>query len=165
MEQFRICKYCNFSGVYAIINIRKNKIYIGSSSNIKRRLENHKVLLKYGKSHIREMQEDYKNGDKFISYVITPVRIREEKYCKYDDLKYFEHLAIKTFNCTNPEIGYNLKEDTGRKKLKEERYIDYAYNDFKEFIDQMRYGYMQEKTSWKTARKRFVDKVLNEWRF
>lgn len=136
MDQFRICKNCNCSGVYAILNTRKNKIYIGSSGNIKRRLTEHKSLLNNGKSRIEKMQEDYNDGDSFISYVITPVRVRNEKYCKYDDLRYFEHLAIIKFNSTDPEIGYNIRNDTGSDRLREESRIYYACGDFEEFRDQ-----------------------------
>lgn len=161
MDQFRICKDCDYSGVYAIVNTKKNKIYIGSTENIKRRLAEHRSLLRGGKSHVKRMQEDYNNGDKFISYVITPVRVRNEKYCKYDDLRYFERIAIKEFKSTDPDIGYNTKENTGSVKLKEESAIYYAANDFKAFRNQKYYGYMQDRKSWNRERKQFINKVLN----
>lgn len=160
MEQFRICNNCNFSGVYAILNIKNNKIYVGSSRNIKRRLANHKTLLLHGKSKIKEMQEDYNKGNNFIAYVITPVRIREEKYCKDDDLRYFEKKAIEKFNATNPEIGYNKKYNTGTETLKELRAIKWSQNKFDMFRNQRHYGYIQEKKDWNKERKNFIKKVL-----
>ena len=161
MDQFRICKSCDYPGVYAIVNTTKNKIYIGSTDNIKRRLAEHRSLLRGGKSHIKKMQEDYNNGDRFISYVITPVRIRSEKYCKFDDLRYFEHLAIKKFKCTDPDIGYNIRGDTGTNKLREESAIFHAFQEFEAFRDQRHYGYLQDQRTWNRERKEFMKKVLN----
>ena len=161
MEQFRICKNCDFPGVYAILNTNNNKIYIGSSRNIKERLYNHKTLLNHGKNKVKEMQDDYNKGNKFIAYVISPVRVRDEKYLKYDDLRYFERKAIEKFNATDSEIGYNKKLDTGSKRLKEDRYIEYAQADFDLFRNQKHYGYLQEKSAWNIERKSFVKKVMN----
>lgn len=125
MEQFRICKDCDFSGVYAIVNFSKQKIYIGSSRNIKERLKKHKAKLNHGKSPIKKMQEDFANGNKFITYVVTPVRIREEPYSKDSDSRYFENIAIKEFDATNEERGYN-KKDTEKSYLIELSNIKWA---------------------------------------
>lgn len=160
MECFRMCKNCDFPGVYAILNINNNKIYIGSSRNIKGRLTNHKTLLLHGKSKIKEMQEDYNKGNKFIAYVITPVRIREEQYCKDDDLRYFEKEAIKNFNATDPEIGYNKKDKTGTEILRELSKIKWSQNEFDIFRNQKHYGYMQTKSEWNKERKNFIKRVM-----
>lgn len=160
MEQFRICNNCDFPGVYAILNINNNKIYIGSSRNIKGRLTNHKTLLLHGKSKIMAMQEDYNKGNKFIAYVITPVRIREEKYCKDDDLRYFEKEAIKKFNATDFEIGYNRKDKTGAETLRELSKIKWSQNEFDMFRNQKHYGYMRAKSDWDKDRKSFIKKVM-----
>ena len=161
MEQFGICKNCDFSGVYAIVNTNNNKIYIGSSRNIKERLINHKTLLNHGKSKIKEMQKDFDNGDIFIAYVITPVRIRDETYSKDDDLRYFEQKAIEKFRAYDPENGYNKKVKTGSNQLKEDRNIEFAQIAFDAFSNQRHYGYLQKKKDWNIERKEFVKKVMN----
>ena len=160
MEQFRICNNCDFSGVYAILNTTKNKIYIGSSRNIKGRLINHKTLLTHGKGKIAEMQNDYNMGDKFIAYVITPIRVRDEKHMRDNDLRYFEQEAIKKFNAISPEIGYNKKLKTGQNKLDECWNIEWAQNEFDLFRNQSHYGYMLNRNDWNRRRKEFVKKVL-----
>lgn len=160
LEQFRICDNCDFSGVYAILNTNKNKIYIGSSRNIKGRLINHKTLLNHKKGKIKEMQDDYNLGDNFIAYVITPVRVRDEKYLRDNDLRYFEQEAIKKFNATDPEIGYNKRTKTGQNVLNECARIEWAQNAFDLFRNQKHYGYTQEKSAWNKERKEFIKKVL-----
>ena len=137
MECFRMCKNCDFPGVYAILNINNNKIYIGSSRNIKGRLTNHKTLLLHRKSKIKEMQEDYNKGNKFIAYVITPVRIREEQYCKDDK-----------------------KDKTGTEILRELSKIKWSQNEFDIFRNQKHYGYMQTKSEWNKERKNFIKRVM-----
>lgn len=161
MEQFRICKDCDFSGVYAIVNISKQKIYIGSSRNIKQRLTNHKTNLNHKKSPIIKMQEDYNSGDKFIAYVVTPVRIREEKYCKDDDLRYFERVAIKEFNSTNPKIGYNKKDNEGS-RLRELNNIMYSKTELDNYFSLFLSDCWLASQSKRNAKKRFIDLVLNK---
>lgn len=161
MEQFRICKDCDFSGVYAILDINKRKIYIGSSRNIKRRLNNHKTKLNHKKNPISKMQEDYDSGDKFISYVITPARIREEQYSKDSDLRYFENLAIKEFDATNPERGYN-KKDNEKTYLRELSNIKYAKRELSHYFSLFSpYCWIGRRTKAED-KKKFINTVLNK---
>lgn len=160
MEQFRICKDCDFSGVYAILNISKRKIYIGSSRNIKQRLINHKSKLKHGKNPIVKMQEDYNNGDKFVSYVITPARIREERYNKDSDLRYFENIAIKKFNSTDPEIGYN-KKDSEKSYLREISNIEWEKTRLDDYIRLFCSDCWLKSERKREEKKKFINLVLN----
>lgn len=107
MEQFRICKGCDFSGVYAIVNTNNKKIYIGSSKNIRKRLEGHKSRLLNNKNGAKRMQEDFNNGDNFITFVVTPVFLCSQKGREDNNLRYFEERAISMFNSHYPNIGYN----------------------------------------------------------
>lgn len=161
MEQFRICKDCDFSGVYAIVNINKQKIYIGSSRNIKRRLINHKTKLNHKKNPVLKMQEDYNKGDKFISYVVTPVRVREEKYSKDSDLRYFENLAIKEFDATNPEIGYN-KKDSEKSYLRELSNIKYAKQELNHYFSLCSADCWLRRKTRTEGKKKFINTVLNK---
>mgnify|MGYP002512551137 CR=1 FL=1 len=161
MKQFRICKDCDFSGVYAIVNISKQKIYIGSSRNIKGRLTNHKTKLNHKKNPVAKMQEDYNNGDKFISYVITPVRIREEQYAKDSDLRYFENLAIKEFNATNPETGYN-KKDNESAYLRELSNIKYAKRELNHYFSLFSPSCWLGRGTKAEDKKKFINTVLNK---
>lgn len=161
MEQFRICKDCDFSGVYAIVNITKQKIYIGSSRNIKERLINHKAKLNHRKSLIAKMQEDYNNGDNFIGYVISPVRIREEEYLKDSDLRYYENLAITEFGACNPEKGYN-KKDTEKSFLVEMSNIKFSKIQLDDYFSLFSPNCWTKEQSKRQEKKRFIDSVLNK---
>lgn len=109
MEQFRICKNCDFSGVYAIVNVDNHKVYIGSSRNVKSRLYNHSYLLKIGKHQNKEMQFDYNNGDAFECKVISKVPLYST-YNKDRYLHYYERIAISLLDSGNPQKGYNKKD-------------------------------------------------------
>ena len=54
------------SGIYKITNVKNGKIYIGSSSNIERRVTEHKHDLIENKHHSYKMQKDF-NVDKNIN--------------------------------------------------------------------------------------------------
>ena len=107
MERFKICSDCDFPGVYAIVNTSNQKIYIGSSKNIKIRLDFHKTRLKNNKSRVKKMQEDFNNGNDFVSFVVTPVSLSQQKSKECDNLRYFEGMAISKFKSFDPRIGYN----------------------------------------------------------
>lgn len=160
LEQFRICKDCDFSGVYAIVNITKQKIYIGSSRNIKKRLINHKTKLNHGKSPIIKMQEDYGKGDMFIAYVVTPVKLREEKYCTDDDLRYFEKKAIEEFHATDQEKGYN-SINKSLANLAELQRIIYAKRNLDFYFCMFDPDFPISEEGRKEEKKEFVRKTLN----
>lgn len=160
MEQFRICKDCNFSGVYAIVNIPKQKVYIGSSRNIRSRLKNHKTNLCNGKSPIAKMQEDFNNGDKFIAYVVTPVRLRDEKYCQDDDLRYFENKAMEEFNSLDKMHGYNVNINS-RKLLIEQQNIIYAKRNLDFYFNMFDPKFPASTAGRRDEKRKFIKKVLN----
>ena len=57
-EQFRINENSDFPGVYIIVNMDNQKVYIGSTRNICKRLKAHLYSLKKGKhSHKAESYE------------------------------------------------------------------------------------------------------------
>lgn len=161
MEQFRICNDCDFSGVYAIVNISKQKIYIGSSRNIKKRLINHKTKLNHGKNPIVKMQEDFSNGDMFIAYVVTPVKLREEKYCMDDDLRYFERKAIEEFKATNQEKGYNILDNSTSNLIEIERII-YAKSNLDFYFCMFDSNFPISEEGRKEEKEEFIRKNLNE---
>ena len=165
MEQFRICKDCSFSGVYAIANITKQNVYIGSSRNIKSRLANHKTKLSNNKSPIVKMQNDFNNGDEFIAYVVTPVKLRSEKYCEDNDLRYFEKKAIEEFDALNKEHGYNTNDNT-TSKLKEHQNIIYAKRNLDFYFSMFDSHFPVSDEGRKEEKKDFINKVLyTEGRF
>ena len=109
MEQFRICKDCDFSGVYAIVNTDNKKIYVGTAKNIRKRLSIHRSRLKSNTNSVKKMQEDYNNGDSFVSFVVTPVSLSPVKGKEDNNLKYFEDNAMRILTPYYLGNGYNAK--------------------------------------------------------
>lgn len=102
------------SGVYAIQCLRNNKVYIGSSINIKERLNSHKGELRRNKHINRHLQEEYnKYGLEEFNFSILSLcepelRIQEEQ--KYIDL----------YNSCDRQVGYNIAEIAGFPTMSEE---------------------------------------------
>lgn len=67
-------------GIYAIINLESNKMYIGSSSNIEKRFKAHQASLKAGNHYNKDLQTDYNSGATFQFKIIKklPTDIRAE---------------------------------------------------------------------------------------
>lgn len=96
-------KLPKISGIYGIRNLVNNKIYIGSSKNIHKRMVHHKSLLKNNKHFNVYLQYSYnKYGiENFVFFVIQA--------CDKLDLLKMEDFYIKLNKSTNYENGYNLK--------------------------------------------------------
>ena len=91
-------------GIYCIINIYNNKIYIGQSSNILKRKKEHFITLKNGYHKNIHLQRAYNKYGKnnFIFKVLM--------YCDNDELDMYENFFIKIFQATNRDKGYNILE-------------------------------------------------------
>lgn len=92
------------SGVYAVINNKNGKLYIGSSKNLRRRYLDHSWALRMQRHHNRFLQSAFNLqgiGD-FVFYVL--------EYCeneiKFDREQYY----IDKYQSYKDENGYNLTE-------------------------------------------------------
>lgn len=109
------------SGIYKIVNIINKKFYIGSASNLKKRIYNHKLMLKNGNHtniHLQRASEKY--GLDAFSFEIL-----EE--CTKEQLREHEQKLLDKFvgniNCYNiahdataPTRGLLQSEETKLKK-------------------------------------------------
>lgn len=91
------------AGVYAIINKTAHKCYIGSCQDLRNRASTHLSMLKHGKHHSKEMQEDYNNNHKFEFVVLRETR-QEQWYD--DDRKCLEDYFISCMKARDIEL-YN----------------------------------------------------------
>jgi group I intron endonuclease len=91
----------NITGIYAIRNIINNKVYVGSSKNIKNRWRNHRCQLNKRISHSPHLQNAWNKYGK-ENFIFSILAICEEK-----DLIFNEELWIHTLKSLNPEFGYN----------------------------------------------------------
>lgn len=93
--------------VYKITNEQNGKVYIGGSSNVRDRRQQHNWEFEHGSHHVTEMQKDYNNyPDSFRFDVI--------EYCSAEDLVELERKYIAEYDAMNPAHGYN-RESGGNK--------------------------------------------------
>lgn len=91
-----------YNGVYLIENSITGRKYVGSSSNIERRIKTHKQHLEKGCHNNRKIQKDYdKYGAKSFNYIIL------EKDIEPDLLTAYEKYWIYKYNSIVKYIGYN----------------------------------------------------------
>lgn len=97
--------YKKISGIYQIKNVINNKVYVGSSINLKNRLNTHKYTLKHNNHFNNHLQSSYnKHGvENFIFEII------EE--CDKEVLLERENYWIKNFRATDKNFGYNKRPD------------------------------------------------------
>lgn len=105
-------------GVYKITNLTNNKLYIGSSIDIKGRWAEHKRDLKNNKHHSTYLQRSWnKYGENSFNFSII-----EE--CNKDDLLDREQFYLDKYKSYKKENGYNVAKDSsapmmGRKHSEE----------------------------------------------
>lgn len=91
-------------GVYKFTNIVTGKVYIGSSSNIIRRYEEHLNTLIGNRSPLIKLQNSF-NKYKLSNFTFSIQEIVKE----IEDLLDREKYWIDFYDCTNQEKGYNIR--------------------------------------------------------
>lgn len=95
--------YKKITGIYKILNIKNNKLYVGSALSVYSRLNTHKRLLnnkKHPNSHLQKSWEKY-GLENFIFEII------EE--CDVNLLQEREEYYIKHYQANNNKFGYNKR--------------------------------------------------------
>lgn len=120
-------------GVYCIRNIKDNKYYIGSSTNIDTRLKTHKQHLLKGCHNCRVLQKDFdKLGIDSFKFDIIEIVHNEDfltAYEKYYIYKYNSIVKYKGYNEIFPTSNHKLfkevynKKTKGNKNEKQENYL------------------------------------------
>jgi group I intron endonuclease len=95
------------SGIYQIKNLINNKIYIGSTINLKQRFNDHKKLLRHNKHPNNHLQSSWiKHGESnFVFELIEQVNI--------DSLLIREQYYINLLSSHDKKVGYNLSKFAG----------------------------------------------------
>lgn len=93
-----------YSGIYGIVNIFKDKIYVGSATRIYNRLSVHKSYLKKGNHENSYLQAAYnKYGAENFIFVVLEV-------CEKDTLEIKEQWWANELRSNHREHGYNLRK-------------------------------------------------------
>jgi hypothetical protein len=95
----------NSSGIYQIRCRQNGKVYVGSAVNLRERWENHRRALHKGLHHNPRLQNAwnlYKESgfDFIVLQYVEAARLLEA-----------EQSWIERTNCTNPQLGYNIKPE------------------------------------------------------
>lgn len=99
-------------GIYKIVNLVNNKIYIGSSSNLQGRKTDHFKLLKTNKHNNKYLQHSYnKYGKNNFEFTII------ENVNDIKDLIKREQYWINKYNTLNKHYGYNISYPLEDNKL------------------------------------------------
>jgi group I intron endonuclease len=92
----------NNMGIYKIVNLINNKIYVGSSNNFNNRKYNHFSYLRNNRHYNKHLQQSFNKygSDNFIFETIEYVK---------DESKLLEREQywIDKLDVCNPEVGYN----------------------------------------------------------
>lgn len=103
----------NNCGIYIIKNIINNKVYIGQSIQLKKRINRHKRELRNNKHHNKYLQNSWDKYGKenFIFDILT--------YCSSEELDDLEIYYIELFNSTDYLYGYNDQQGGSHSKISE----------------------------------------------
>lgn len=103
----KVDKDLNCNGVYLIHNKVNNKNYVGSTTNLDRRIKNHKQHLEKGCHNNRKIQKDYDEyGPDSFEFKILEKDIEEELLTAYEKYHMYMTDAIVMYK------GYNEKMPT-----------------------------------------------------
>ena len=109
-------------GIYAIKNIIDNKYYVGSSTNVKHRIQTHKRELLKGSHDVRPMQMDFnKHGQENFEFIILDKEIPEEMLTAYEKCycyKFDSFVAYKGYNQNSPTTNHKLFKEAYNNLLK-----------------------------------------------
>jgi group I intron endonuclease len=95
-------------GIYAIVNLRNGKRYVGSSINIPKRWRRHGIDLRGGIHHSVALQRAWrKYGEDSFAFVLLAC-IEEA-----DNLLAAEQHFIDRYRCHSPAYGYNVSPTAG----------------------------------------------------
>lgn len=101
-------------GIYKITCISNSKIYIGSSIDIKRRIQNHKAALRNNRHDNIHLQRAWnKYGENNFTFEII-----EEYSGDYQGMLVLEENWIKTTHSHDANVGFNKSEKPGAACIK-----------------------------------------------
>jgi group I intron endonuclease len=99
----------NIAGIYLIINLVNDKIYIGESCDVPTRLNGHRSLLRLGSHSVAPLQNDFNEmGEATFDFMLLEV-------CSSDtrQRRRRETMLIRMMNSDDARYGYNQSDGWG----------------------------------------------------
>ncbi len=93
------------SGVYKIQHKESGRLYVGSSTNVRRRLIMHKCMLNKNKHFNRALQRAVNK------YSLDAFSFEKILVCSNDDLLMYEQLIMDGYKAYIKPFGYNLRSE------------------------------------------------------
>ena len=95
--------------IYAIKHNKTGRTYIGSSSNVDRRLKNHISALRRGSHIVEDMQDDFnKYGEDYTFSILEEIFEHKDRKKEYE--------WMKKYQSNVRGIGYNYKDSMWNKR-------------------------------------------------
>jgi group I intron endonuclease len=103
-------------GIYIVLNVAKNKVYIGQSTNATERMRKHKQMLKRNQHFSNELQTDW-NECSEKAFIFSIVEVVEEKNKLVEREEFWTLFYKNNSTCSvyNISIGYKISEQTKAK--------------------------------------------------
>jgi len=143
----------NKCGIYCIRNIVNNKVYIGKSKNIHKRIICHKYHLKNKSKEENSyfIAAYHKYGDDAFEYFVLEFLEENEKLVAERELYW-----MKTYDSLNHEKGYNLRSDSDSKMIVHQKTSEKISKRLtKEWAEGKRQNHSQKLSdNWKTTPER-----------
>lgn len=134
------------SGIYLIINLVTDKIYVGSAIDFDERWRIHLLHLNRGTHHSILLQRAW---DKYGAHNFLFVIVEEVEVNKLQEI---EQIWLDKTDCCNPEIGYNIAPIAG--SMRGVKHTDEARKNMSE-------AHIGNKHSEETRRKMSLAKIGN----
>lgn len=128
------------AGVYAIFNVIDMMVYVGETTNIKKRAHQHLYLLKTGKHPISKLQNDVNKNLRFVilkrvsDYEVNNIRIAEMVFI----LKMHEY-GFRLYN--KPCKFIDMSGEVNRRRIEESIALNVIYNYREDGIDEIKKEY------------------------
>lgn len=89
--------------VYAIRHNPTQRMYIGSSADVKRRINNHMKALRNGSHTVGDMQKDFNvHGEDYSFFILDEIKTWADRSKEY--------FWMKKYNTCTRGVGYNYKD-------------------------------------------------------
>lgn len=109
---------CEKIGIYAIRNTKNNRMYIGSSKNIKQRTQQHRRMLLDFHGCNNKMREDIRKKSDLKNIEFIVLKTFESGTITDDQLAILEKEYQKNYDTINSGYNYDVSKHSGRREGK-----------------------------------------------